>query len=125
MKMKIEMINAKEELLKALNDNHKSITCAIIRYENSGGSWGIDEDENPNRSTRLMIGHTPDELKKFMQDLNFNYDNGYGIQKIFGTVWCADGTWFERGVYDGSEWWEFKSMPQIPDFLISEFERIK
>ncbi len=48
------------------------------------------------------------------------YNNGYGGAEISydrsgdgaeGLVVVGDGWWLERGEYDGSEWWEFKSPP--------------
>lgn len=45
-----------------------------------------------------------------------NYDNGFGLAeipsnlKILGWNW-----WLERAEYDGSEWWELKTMPIIPN----------
>jgi hypothetical protein len=47
---------------------------------------------------------------------SFEYDAGYGGNeislslKIVGADW-----WLERGEYDGSEWWEFKTLPTKPD----------
>jgi hypothetical protein len=46
---------------------------------------------------------------------NFEYDNGYGGNEIDGSlkvVW--QDWWLERGEYDGSEWWEFKTLPSRP-----------
>lgn len=46
-----------------------------------------------------------------------NYNNGYGWPvidhslKIVGDDW-----WLERAEYDGSEWWEFKTLPKRPDY---------
>lgn len=44
---------------------------------------------------------------------NVNYDAGFGGEeintdlKIIGVDW-----WLERGTYDGSEWWEYKRLPE-------------
>jgi hypothetical protein len=46
--------------------------------------------------------------------LDFECNAGYGTQKLFGTIWYTDGTWSERGEYDGSVWWEYKKCPPIP-----------
>jgi len=43
------------------------------------------------------------------------YDSGYGGQEVFGTIWYVDGTWSDRGEYDGSEWYEYHKCPDIPD----------
>ena len=48
-----------------------------------------------------------------------NYDKGYGAVeirsdlKIIGWNW-----WLERAEYDGSEWWELKTKPYIPNNII-------
>lgn len=42
------------------------------------------------------------------------YDSGYGGQELFGTLWFSDGSWADRGEYDGAEWWEHRSFPAIP-----------
>ena len=42
-----------------------------------------------------------------------NYDDGYGAPEVAEDLKiCGRGWWLERGEYDGSEWWEFKTMPQ-------------
>ncbi len=52
---------------------------------------------------------------QFVALANFDYDDGYGCTevnqslKVVGADW-----WLERGEYDGSEWWEFKTMPICP-----------
>ena len=53
-------------------------------------------------------------LPEVLPLLDFEYDNGYGGQELFGNIWYKDGTWSERGEYDGSEWWEHKVCPAIP-----------
>lgn len=51
--------------------------------------------------------------EQFVSLADIEYDKSYGIQVIardlviVGTDW-----WLERGEYDGSEWWEHKTMPQ-------------
>lgn len=53
---------------------------------------------------------------EFSAVASFNYDNGYGGAeidlrlKVVGRDW-----WLERGEYDGSEWWEFKTFPEKPE----------
>lgn len=52
---------------------------------------------------------------EFVSKADEEYDNGYGGNEvqdklvIVGSDW-----WLERGEYDGSEWWEFKSLPKKP-----------
>ena len=55
-------------------------------------------------------------LEVFKRIANRNYNDGFGWQnvnsylKIVGDDW-----WLERHEYDGSEWWEFKTLPVKPD----------
>ena len=53
---------------------------------------------------------------EFMAAANFQYDNGFGGNEIDLTLKVVgDGWWLERGEYDGSEWWEYKSRPDKPE----------
>ena len=46
---------------------------------------------------------------------NFDYDSGYGGNEVAShLVIVGDDWWLERGEYDGSERWEFKTLPQKP-----------
>jgi len=92
-------MNAKQELIKFCDG--LTIQCAEIRR---GSKYVVN----------LKIGGN---LEEFLQALNFEYDNGYGGQNLFGIVWFTDGTWAERGEYDGSEWWEHRKCPEIPEGL--------
>lgn len=41
-----------------------------------------------------------------------DYDSGFGAQHVAtDLVLVGDDWWIERAEYDGSEWWEFKSIP--------------
>ena len=98
------MANAKQELLDAVKDTAK-IKCASIRY----GRW---EDEASQKT--LKLNHSEEDYNEFLNSLDFTYDDGYGGQELYGTVWLEDGTWLSRGEYDGSEWWEHNVLPDIP-----------
>lgn len=50
---------------------------------------------------------------------NIIYDNGYGLEEI---VVVGKDFWLERHEYDGSEWWEYKSIPNIDDFTLEDKE---
>ena len=102
------MINAKEELLEDLRGELP--VCAEIIYEPSYS----DKD---TKTYRLTLEYTTPEWELFLEQLNFYYDNGYGGQELYGTVWLNNGNWLERGEYDGSEWWEYKTYPEIPEYL--------
>ena len=100
------MSNAKGELLKILKDK-SPLKCASI----SKGYYEWDENK---KKVALKINYSESEYQQFLNDLDFDYDSGYGGQELFGTVWLEDGTWLSRGEYDGSEWWEHNVLPSIP-----------
>lgn len=65
----------------------------------------------------LWIGSPDGYISKdlFLKLANVNYDNGFGGQEIANDlVIVGKDWWLERGEYDGSEWWEFKTLPQKP-----------
>ena len=97
-------MNAKQELLEELEGRRP--ICADIR---------IDGCKEIHAS--LVIGYTEADWEAFLRKLNVEYDNGYGCQKLFGTVWLPDNVWLTRGVYNGSEWWEDRAYPTIPEQL--------
>lgn len=66
---------------------------------------------------RLMEGFSEAEYDEFLRLLDFYYDYSYGTQKVFGTIWTENGTWFERVEYDGLENWRIRVCPEINDKL--------
>lgn len=51
--------------------------------------------------------------EEFTQISQVVYDSGYGGQEIAtDLVVVGEDWWLERGEYDGSEWWEFKTTPK-------------
>lgn len=96
------MTNAKHEFLITIPEGVK-IKCAIIEY---------------NKVKRLLkVGYSDEDYTNFLNSLDFNYNSGFGGQELFGMIWLNDGTWIERGEYDGLEWWELRKLPKIPDEL--------
>lgn len=54
-------------------------------------------------------------LENFVNCADSVYDNGYGAQEVAtDLVVVGDNWWLERHEYDGSEWWEYKELPQQP-----------
>lgn len=55
-----------------------------------------------------------DEFLEIAKDTE--YDPGFGSQEIaFDLLIVGLDWWLERDEYDGSEWFEFKALPKIPD----------
>jgi hypothetical protein len=98
-------MNAKEEL-KAELKGKPDIKCAIIRYDRTFVNAKI---------IKLYPGYTTEQLEEFFNNLDFEYDSGFGGQELYGYVWLENNNWLERYEYDGSECWECKSYPNVED----------
>jgi hypothetical protein len=101
--------NAKDEFLRHISN--REVLCAQIQ---KGDDYGYD---NNNPSFNLTTGWIKEDWDSFLSNLDFDYDSGYGAQELFGTIWYVDGTWSDRVEYDGSEWWQHQSCPNIPQEL--------
>lgn len=103
------MTNAKIEFL--LHTKDLKVKCA---YVVTGVSYYSNEE---NDLIKLPVGYTEEQYNQFLEQLDFQYDSGYGSQYLQGIIWYENDMWSERGEYDGSEWWEYRQMPIIPEFL--------
>jgi hypothetical protein len=110
-------MNAKKELLGFL-DGKANIKCASISNGEEFYEFYEEGCNEDRKDFTLKVDFSESEYNKFLDQLDFNYDSGYGGQNLFGTIWLADGTWCTRGEYDGSEWWIHNTMPAIPKELI-------
>jgi len=99
------MINAKEELLGVLITKDEMV-CAYLQY---GSCLFL-----------LKQNYTEEQLENFLNVLNFNYENGYGVQKLYGIVWLKNNNWLERFELDGFIFWERKEYPEIPKLLTTK-----
>ena len=52
--------------------------------------------------------------KDFERFADIDYDSSYGSAEIAEVVIVGKNWWLERGEYDGSEWWDFKTLPLMP-----------
>lgn len=95
------MTNAKQEFLEEIEG--KDLKCATVTCLHE---------------SHLKVGYSDCDLVQFLQSLDYIYDSGYGGQELHGTIWYKDGTWSDRGEYDGSEWWNYNSVPDIPTNLL-------
>jgi len=114
--------NAKKEFLLSIGS--RPVKCAVINYAPSS-LWEMEDinEGPPQKSITLPYGHNETELENFLEELNFEYDAGYGGQELDGTVWFSSSKeWMTRWEYDGSEGWEIHSMPEIPDELLKIFK---
>ena len=52
--------------------------------------------------------------------LNVTYDDGFGGQEVApNLIIVGKNWWMERHEYDGSEWWEFKTLPIKPKTIMT------
>ena len=106
------MINAKKELLNKLILNNKYIIAAKLCYIDS-----VDEYQDVQINFNLKLNSSKEEYDKFLNSLDFEYDDGFGCQYIYGIVWLNNEEWLERWEYDGSEGWTLCKYPEIPKEL--------
>ena len=96
-----KLINAKDEYLRAVKG------CKVIA---ASIDFQTIRDESKFKLNPL---YTKDEYDKFLNFLDFDYDNGYGGQLLYGVIFCENGIWLQRGEYDGSEWWDIFKYPDM------------
>lgn len=104
-------MNAKVEFLEHVKN--RKVFCAYII---------LDEQYNDETTEHIVlaVGYGTEQYEEFLKKLDFVYDDGYGGQYITGNIWYVNSPyWSERGEYDGSEWWEYRTKPRIPDICFS------
>ena len=107
-------MNAKQELDKILRSlAPNQVICAELFFDET--PW--DYEGSTTKNFVLREHHSHDEFEEFLNNLDFDYDSGYGTQMLSGIVWLESGIWLERGEYDGSEWWSVRHYPEIPIHL--------
>ena len=88
------MINAKDELIEHVEGRKVEFVSIVV-----GRSYACD------------VKRIRGTLEEVLPQLDFDYDDGYGGQELYGYIWYSDGTWSDRGEYDGSEWWQHQVRP--------------
>lgn len=95
------VINAKQELLNIITSRNLTILKIEITYTH------INWEDNTAITKDITT----------LDDLNFDYDAGYGSQELFGVVYCKNlnnrPVWLTREEYDGSEWWDINTIPEF------------
>lgn len=55
-------------------------------------------------------------VEDFWKLADREYDGGFGAAEVATDLLVVgDGWWLERHEYDGSEWWEYKECPRMPE----------
>ena len=83
-------MNAKEEFLKVTKGLQvKCCQICFMREENAG-------------VIKLPVNFSNEDYFNFLEAINKDYDDGFGCQNLFGTIWLKDGMYIDRDEYDGS-----------------------
>jgi hypothetical protein len=101
------MINAKIELEQELEKIGKTIENIIAINIVYGSEYYYQGGKEIIKSEKVLS----------IDCLDFEYDDGYGGQMLFGRILFDDNTWLTRGEYDGSEWWSYNEPPTIKSIL--------
>ena len=93
-----KMSNLWEETIKFLEENGKTFEDVLFIQ---GKDFKVTKENFENVAKKA------------------NYDSGFGAQHVAtDLVLVGDGWWIERYEYDGSEWWEFKTIPIEKDKVV-------
>jgi hypothetical protein len=114
--MGADMRNAKVELISLLQD--ENIARESIQWADLCRDVYEPNGEYFKQRICLSPGYTRQELQTFLEQLDFDYDNGFGVQELHGKIALSHHRWLERGEYDGSEWWELRVFPLCPEHLL-------
>lgn len=92
---------------KIVQDWIENVLWADIQYST----------EESEVTMQLKSKRTTADEEAFLNALRtIDYDKGYGIQELYGTIAFKDGSWLERWEYDGSEGWTKMKTPTEPDW---------
>lgn len=90
-------MNLLQETIEILKQNGKSENDVLFVMDND-----------------TLLKNTWEWFKENAKDIE--YDEGYGHEEINCCIKVVGKDfWLERNSYDGSEWWNFKSMPEEPE----------
>jgi len=104
--------NAKQEFLEEIQN--KELVCAKIGIDKTDGGRKI-------KWFYLKNNYSKEDFYDFCNKLDFGYDDGYGIQELYGTILFKD-SYSDRFVYDGSECWDYHKIPTIEQVLKEEIK---
>lgn len=94
------MVNLKRETELMLKNYDKGIDDIV---------W-IGQKDKYRVSNRHMLNY-----------FDVEYDNSYGNSEIpLDLVVVGADWWLERNEYNGSEWWEYMTLPQPPKSVVRE-----
>ena len=109
-------MNAQAEFLSHIMEL-PDVKAVTIMVDDEG--YGLNPEHI--RIFNLREGFTDEEHTRFIEDLDFEYNNSYGTQHLFGKIWFTDGSWSDRYEYDGSECWDYHSPTNVWHYNMQDF----
>lgn len=107
-----DYINAKDELTEILEQNELTMCGGWVANYDFAETYCVD----PKRDRMLEFADCAN-AEVFLAQLDVKYDHGYGLQQLFGEIYCRDQqdrpVWLTRGEYDGAEWWKVNKIPEF------------
>lgn len=104
------MTNILDEIKTFLHNHNKTLKAAALHLK-----IGYDSEFNDKfLHATLPEGFTYQQWQEWERQVDIEYDDGYGTQKLFGRLWFVEGGHAERAVYDGAEWWVDVTVPPPP-----------
>ena len=101
-----------EHKLQAIKKTFEDISWAVV---------ALGDPDGESTQERCILERGCKECEEFKDRLEtIEYDSGYGVQYLYGVVVFNDGTWLERGEYDGAEWWQYKKTPSYEMWMSEE-----
>ena len=97
--------------LKELMDEGIDLFDIVALRINSNGYKDIEPCTITYQKGIDSLSELKDKLERM------NYLNDYGLSAMFGIILMNDGSYWERGEYDGATYWEHHIVPTIEQVL--------
>ena len=126
--MMIDIIKEIKDKLASKGLSLTDIKCLYLLLDRSTSTYMLYDDNTDydvvgtyKYEYSIPINSTQEDIDAVFNAISLTpYDNSYGTQELFGIIWMNNCDWLERHEYDGSEWWEYKTCPDIPEHLQQE-----
>ncbi len=106
------MINLLQETIKTLNEHGKTPQDVLWVGGNAIAEIIYDEGENVYCRTTW---------DGFVKEANKSYGNGCGGAEVHKDLIIVGADWWlKRHKYDGAEYWEYKTIPNINDYPVGD-----
>ena len=102
-----DIVNAKTELQDLIEGMQETYNAELVAVD-------ISIDIDNGGVVVFILDQEHKSLDELLSPIDQEYDSGYGIQHVHGTVWFTKGIWADRYEYDGSERWAVNRYPSLP-----------